>query len=413
MKHKVAATLMCLATLTPTLLAGDWPGWRGPNRDDISTETGLLKAWPEAGPKKVWTFDNAGKGYSGVAVVEGRLFTLGTRDETEQLMALDAKTGKELWSLKVDPGLLKNRWGDGPRGTPTVDGGMVYAISGKGNLVCANAADGKLVWQQSLTDLGGSVPGWGYTESPLVDGGKVVCTPGGPKGSMAAFDKKTGKLLWQSAELTDGAQYASIIAADLNGGRQYIQLTMATLFGVNADNGKVLWKSAWPGRTAVIPTPIHKDGQVYVTSGYGVGSKLVKVDSANNATDVYENKVMKNHHGGVVLVGGHLYGYSDGSGWMCQDFKTGEEVWSERTALGKGAVAYADGMLYCLAEDSGTLVLVEASPSGWKEKSRFKLDPQSSIRSPAGRIWTHPVISNGHLYLRDQDLIHCYAIKAG
>jgi len=188
---------------------------------------------------------------------------------------------------------------------------------------------------------------------------------------------------------------------------------MQHVVGIAAKDGKQLWSSDWPGKTAVIPTPIYHDSHVYVTAGYGAGCKLVKIEPGNKATTVYENKVMKNHHGGVILVGDHLYGHSDGSGWVCQDFKTGNEVWSERSKLGKGAIACADGMLYCLDEGSGTVALIEASPKGWSEHGRFKLEPQTKIRSPQGRIWTHPVISNGKLYLRDQDLIYCYDIKGG
>ena len=390
----------------------DWPQWRGPDRSDVSKETGLLKKWPAEGPKRVWLYENAGNGYSGPAIANGKYFTIGTRDGNECVLALDANTGKELWVAKIG-GELDNRWGSGPRGTPTVDGDRVYALSGKGDLACISIADGKVLWTASMTALGGKTPGWGYTESVLVDGDKVVCTPGGSKGALAALNKADGKEIWRSTDFTDGAQYASIIPADINGQRQYIQLTMQHLVGISAKDGKQLWSSDWPGRTAVIPTPIYRDSHVYISAGYGVGCKLVKIETGNKATTVYENKVMKNHHGGVILVGDHLYGYSDGPGWICQDFKSGDEVWAERNKLGKGAIACADGMLYCLDEGSGTVVLIEASPKGWSEHGRFKLDPQTKIRSPQGRIWTHPVISNGKLYLRDQDLIYCYDIKGG
>jgi outer membrane protein assembly factor BamB len=387
----------------------DWPQWRGPNRDDVSKETGLLKQWPAEGPKKVWMSEAGGLGYAGFAVVKGKLFTMGARDQTEFLITMDANTGKELWATPIG-GRLANKWGDGPRGTPTVDGDRVYALGGDGSLICAKVADGKLLWKVTMGELGGKVPGWGYTESVLVDGNKVLCTPGGAKGTVAALDKMTGKVIWQSAEWTEGAQYSSIIIAEHNGKRQYIQLVMNTLAGLDAATGKVLWRSPWAGRTAVIPTPIFKNGHVYITTGYGVGSKLVKVGPNNEPSDVYENKVMKNHHGGVILIGDHLYGYSDGPGWICQNFMTGEEVWANKS-LGKGAIAYADGMFYCLDEGSGAVALVEASPKGWNEKGRFKIEPQTTQRSPSGRIWTHPVIANGKLYLRDQELIFCYNVK--
>jgi len=390
--------------------ANDWPQWRGPDRTDVSKETGLLKQWPAEGPKRVWLFKNAGNGYSGPAIVAGKLFTMGTRDDSEILLALDADTGKELWTAKIGS-VLNNNWGDGPRGTPTVNEDRVYAMGGRGDLVCATVADGKVIWQQSMRDLGGKTPGWGYTESVLVDGDQVVCTPGGSKGAIAALDKMTGKLRWQSKDFTDGAHYASIIVGEPNASKQYIQLTMQHVAGVSPKDGKLLWETSFPGRTAVIPTPIYHDGCVYVTAGYSAGCKLVKIGPGNEVTTVYENKVMKNHHGGVILVGDHLYGHAD-PGWTCQDFKTGEEVWNHR-GFGKGAIAYADGMLYCLEESSGTVALVEASPKGWQEHGRFKLDPQTTIRSPSGRIWTHPVICNGKLYLRDQDLIFCFDVKKG
>jgi len=405
-----AFAALCLGNIPAASF--DWPQWRGPDRSDASKETGLLKKWPAEGPKRVWLYENAGNGYSGPAIANGKFFTIGTRDNNECILALDANTGKELWVANIG-GVLENRWGEGPRGTPTVDGDRVYAMSGKGDLACINIADGKVVWTASMTAMGGKTPGWGYTESVLVDGDKVVCTPGGSKGALAALNKADGKVIWRSTDFTDGAQYASVVPADIHGQRQYIQLTMQHVIGISAKDGKQLWSSDWPGKTAVIPTPIYHDSHVYVTAGYGAGCKLVKIESGNKATTVYENKVMKNHHGGVILVGDHLYGHSDGSGWVCQDFKTGNEVWSERSKLGKGAIACADGMLYCLDEGSGTVVLIEASPKGWSEHGRFKLDPQTKIRSPQGRIWTHPVISNGKLYLRDQDLIYCYDIKGG
>jgi outer membrane protein assembly factor BamB len=391
--------------------AGEWPQWRGPNRTDVSTETGLLKKWPDGGPKQVWINKNAGLGYSAPAIVGGKLFTMGTREGSEILLTLEAATGKELWATPVGK-VLENRWGDGPRGTPTVDGEHVYVLGGQGTLLCAKVADGKPVWTRTMEELGGKVPTWGYTESVLVDGAQVVCTPGGEQGTVAALDKLTGKTVWQTKDWTKEAQYSSIVPAKINGEAQYVQLVMDSFAGISPKDGKVLWNAPFPGRTAVIPTPIVKDNLVFITAGYKVGSKLTEIKAGNQPTEVYRNNKMSNHHGGVILIGDHLYGHSDSKefGWLCMDFKTGEQVWSS-TELGKGAVASADGMLYLVEEDSGTVVLAEASPKAWTEHGRFKLDPQSEIRSPQGRIWTHPVISGGKLYLRDQDLIYCYDIK--
>ncbi len=390
--------------------AADWNQWRGPDRTDVSVETGLLKSWPQEGPKLAWLFRNTGLGYSGFAVVGDLLYTMGARGEKEELFAIDTKEGKERWAAKLGD-VLDNGWGDGPRGTPTVAGDTVYALGGQGGLICVQASDGKLLWSKNLKDLGGRVPDWGYAESVLVDGDKVICTPGGKKGAIAALDKKTGEVVWQSRDFTDGAQYASLIAFEHDAIRQYAQLTMKSIAGVAAKDGKLLWRVDWPGRTAVIPTLIFRDGCVYATSGYGAGSKLVKLEKENKTSEVYANRVMKNHHGGVILVGDHLFGYSDDVGWVCQELKSGKEVWHEKQKLEKGAVACADGMLYLLGEGSGTVVLIEASSQGWKEHGRFKLDPQTKRRSPKGRIWTHPVIAGGQLYLRDQELLFCFDVK--
>jgi outer membrane protein assembly factor BamB len=390
--------------------AADWPTFRGADRTDISPETGLLKQWPSAGPKKVWMNEDAGLGYSGFAIVGGTLYTMGSRDAVEFVIAIDTATGKEKWSAEAGA-LLKNGWGDGPRATPTVDGDKVYALSGKGSLICLNAADGKKLWSAEMVELGGKVPGWGYCESPLVEGNLVVVTPGGAQGTLAAFDKVTGKLAWQSAEWTDPAQYASLIAVNHNGARQLIQLTMQSIAGVNAADGKVLWKTEFPGKTAVIPTPVFKDGQVFVAAGYGVGCKSVKVGAGNAVETLYETTDMVNHHGGVILVGDHLYGYNDKAGWTCMDFKTGAVKWADKKGLGKGAIHSADGLLYLLEERTGTVVLIEANPEGWKEHGRFTLSPQTTNRNPKGMIWTHPVVSGGRLYLRDQELLFCFDVS--
>ena len=409
MKTRLTPILLTLG-LVSSLQATDWPQFRGPDRTDVSTETGLLKQWPAEGPKKAWTYDQGGMGYSGFSIVNGTLYTMGARDAQEFVIAIDAATGKEKWVAEVGV-LLTNNWGDGPRGTPSVDGDRVYALSGKGSLVCLNAKDGKQLWKAEMTEFGGKVPGWGYTESVLVDGKNVISTPGGSKGTLLALDKMTGKLVWQSTEWTDGAHYASVITAELNGAHQLIARTANSIAGVDSKDGKLLWKQAFPqGKTAVIPTPIYKDGQVYVAAGYNAGCMAIKIDAKNVPTVAYENANMVNHHGGVILVGDYLYGYSDKGGWTCQDFKTGDVKWAEKK-LGKGAIHCADGMLYLLEEATGTVALIDASPNGWSEHGRFKLEPQTALRKPQGKIWTHPVVSNGKLYLRDQELISCFDVK--
>lgn len=399
-----------LLVTVATAAAADWPQWRGPDRSGRSPDTGLLKQWPAGGPKRLWLFQDAGLGYAGYSVVGGRLFTMGLRGDQEFVIAVNVADGKEAWAAPVGP-KYPNDWGDGPRMTPTVDGDRVYAIGGQGLLVCLKTENGEKVWEKSLTrDLGGRLQNWGYTESPLVAGDRLFCTPGGPQGTMAALNKLTGEVLWRSTELTDDAQYASPILIQHAGRPQLVQLVMRRFFGLDPESGKLLWQADFDGRVAVIPTPIFHEGHVYVTAGYGIGSKLVKLGPDNAVSVVYDNKVMKNHHGGVILVGRHLYGYSDGPGWICQDFFTGEEVWADKS-LGKGATHYADGMLYCLDERSGEVALVEASPKGWNEKGRFKLEPLSQKRAPRGGIWPHPVVIGGRLFLRDQENLFCFDVK--
>jgi outer membrane protein assembly factor BamB len=332
------------------------------------------------------------------------------------LYAIDLKTQKMVWSAEFGP-LFVNGWGDGPRGTPTVDGELVYAIGGQGNLVCVNAGTGKKVWSKGLKNNlnGQQMSGWGYTESPLVDGNLVVATPGGQQGAIAAFDKKTGELKWRSTGFTDPAAYSSLVVGEIGGVRQYVQMTGQSVASVAARDGKPLWQFARKSPTAAIPTPIVKDNYVYVSSGYGTGCTLLKIvaksDGGFDAQEVYSNKDMENHHGGVVLVGDYLYGYSKG-GWTCQEFKTGKVAWTSK-ALGKGCLTCADGHLYCYAENDGTCCLVEANPTAWKETGRFKIPQKTTLDRKRGSIWTHPVVANGKLYLRDQDLIFCFDVSKG
>lgn len=397
--------------------AADWPTWRGPDRSGRSPDTGLLKAWPEGGPKLLWTFEQAGKGYSSPAVVGGNLYLTGNHDKEARLMCLDAATGRQKWSAVIgeDPPKGYNTgWGAGARGAATVGGGLVFALSAGGKLAAVSEADGSVKWRKDLVaDFGGKIPEWGYSESPLLDGAQLVVTPGGGDGAIVALEAASGRELWRSKGLTDPAQYSSLVVAEGGGKRQYVQLFMKTLAGVDAKSGELLWTSRWPGgRTAVIPTPVYHDGQVYITSGYGAGCKLVSI-AGGKAEEVWVNRVMKNHHGGVILVDGYLYGFSDGAGLVCQDFKTGKQVWSERgEGIQKGSVHYADGMLYCMDEAEGSTFLVVATPDGYQEKGRFALPRLTKLREGTlGKVWCHPVVINGRLHLRDQDLLFCFDVK--
>jgi outer membrane protein assembly factor BamB len=396
-----------------TVRAEDWPQWRGPNRDGKSADTGLLKNWPAEGPKLAWKATGLGKGYSNMSVAAGRLFTMGDKDDAGYVMALAPADGKILWATKVgaagstDPA----QWSHpGPRCTPTVSGDLVFALNAWGEMICVTADDGREQWRKDFRkDFGGEPPTWGYSESPLVDGDQVVVTPGGKQGAMVALDKKTGRLLWQSRDFTDDAHYSSIVLAEIGGARQYAQLTAASVVGISAKDGSTLWQAPRKGNVAVIPTPIVDGNLIYVTSGYNAGSQLFKVTpnaGEFSVEQVYAQRAMANHHGGVVKVGDCLYGYSDSRGLACQNFQTGEITWAEKEKIKKCCLSYADGSLYCREEDTGAMVLVEASPTGYKEKARF-LQPDRAKE----KAWPHPTIANGNLYLRDQDVLLCYNVK--
>jgi hypothetical protein len=412
MKIRVLLLLVCAAWSFPAF-AADWPQWRGPNRDEVSGETGLLKTWPKEGPKLLWTYRDAGIGYSGPAVIGNRIYTMGCRGDAEYLLAIE--DGKQIWELKVGP-RFDNGWGDGPRSSPTVDGDRIYALGGQGNLICAST-DGSEKWRLSMQkDLKGQMmSGWGYCESVLIDGDHLVCCPGGREGTFAKLDKKDGKPVWRSKELTDNAAYSSIVVGDMGGVKQYVNMTGKGVAAVSAQDGKLLWKSGTAANgTAIIPTPVVSKNLVYVTSGYGAGCGLLDIQGGTGKFDaktVYTNKEMTNHHGGVVRIENRIFGFSDSGGrWLCQDMDSGKKMWDSKK-LGKGSVTFADGHYYCYDEGSGTCVLVSASGNDWKEDGRFTIPEKTKKPRKSGRIWTHPVVANGKLYLRDQDLIFCFDVS--
>lgn len=409
----MVAIFACLAGVATPVSALDWPQWRGPGRDGLSKETGLLQEWPQGGPQLAWKSVGLGGGYSTVAVVKDRIYTTGDRKDSSFVVALDAGTGKQVWAAKLGkPGAPG--WGGfaGPRATPTIDGAGLFVMDQWGQLLCLDLATGNELWRKDLVkDLGGSRPEWGFSESPLVDGDRVVVTPGGDQGAIAALDRKSGAVIWQSKGFTDAAQYSSLVPVDHGGVKQYVQLTSESVAGVAAEDGRLLWRVSRKGKTAVIPTPVLDNGYVYVTSGYGVGCNLFKVDVTGknfSAQQVYANKDLQNHHGGVIKIGGSIYGHSDSKGWVCQDFLTGAIKWEQKGQVGKGSVVYADNRLYLRQEDApGTIALIEASEKGYVEHGRFNPPDRSDKKS-----WPHPVVANGRLYIRDQDVLLCYDVAA-
>jgi outer membrane protein assembly factor BamB len=388
------------------LHAADWPQWQGPDRDRVSKETGLLNEWPAGGPKIVWTATGLGAGYGSMAVAGPRVFVQGMRGTSSMVIALNRLDGKEVWSKPLGQPRDNDR-GPGPRGTPTVDGDRLYVLTENGDLACLKT-DGAVAWQRNiLKEFGGSQIQWLISESPLVDGAHVVVTPGGRGAGMVKLDKMTGKTVWTAKELSDTAGYSSIIAAEVQGVRTYMTFTASAGVGVRASDGKVMFRYPKAANgVANIATPIYSNNKVFFTSAYGTGGGLLDLSAQNGevvSKEVYFTQNMKNHHGGVVLVDGYLYGFSDAI-LTCLEFATGNQMWRDRSA-GKGTVTYADGHLYIQSE-SNHFALAEATPSGYREKGRFDI-PDKGLPS-----WAHPVISDGRLYVRNQDTLLAYDIKA-
>lgn len=402
---------------------GDWAQWRGPARDGIAAEQNLLKSWPEGGPKLAWKYESAGLGYSSSAVSNGRLYTMGQRGADTLAICLDAKTGKELWGQKIGPGTQSNDyltgWGGGPRSTPTVDGTHAYFLTDLGDLACLSVADGSVVWSKNLIkDFGGGIPQWGYSESVLIDGDNLICTPGG-KTFLVGLNKKTGEKVYESKGFEDASQYVSIMKTNVGQTPIYITAAKSGMVAFDAKTGEHQFTSPTTGnKTAVIPTPIIVGDQVYHSSGYKAGNTLVKLSSQGGkvtADEIYhfDKESMENHHGGYVLNDGTIYGFTSAlrGAWVAQDLKTGSILWNHKTGKTRsGSIAMADGMLYCYDDSEGVCYLVAPSRDDWQEKGSVKLPSEWSGDRQRGAIWAHPVIAGQKLIIRDQDLIYAFDI---
>ncbi len=404
---RLFAPLFALLSIATIAVAADWPQFRGPKRDDVSQETGLLKSWPKDGPKLIWRVKGLGHGYSTVSVVGDRIYTLGNFDRVSNILALSRDDGKIVWTSEVGSA------GGNLGCTPTVDGDCVYALGQEGDLVCVGTGDGHRIWHRNLLkEFNGSKGGWNYCESPLVDGDRLIVTPGGKDATMVALDKKTGETIWKCAlplKHTE-AGYSSIVIADVGGVKQYVQLLNGGLVGVSTD-GKPLWQYEKLGpNTANIPTPVVLDDHILSVAGYGKGGALLKLTTSGSevkADEVYFKHELTNKHGGVVVVGDYVYGDTDDSGHpYCIEVKTGKVKWKrERQGNGDGsaAVTYADGRLY-FEYQNGTVALVEASPEGYKQTGELKVDTD-------GPAWAHPVVAGGRLYLREGDSLYCFDVR--
>jgi outer membrane protein assembly factor BamB len=402
--------------------AAEWPTFRGSDRSAVSKDVGLLQEWPRSGPPLVWKAEGTGRGYASLAISDGRIFTLGdgiasAGDDDEYLLCMDLQNGKELWKTKMGPPWTqgKSAW-QSSRSTPTVDGNLVFVLTADGTLACCDTDTGKKHWQKSLTnDLGGKkADNWGYSESVLVDGELVVCTPGGPRNTIVALDKRSGELKWKTAREGDrGAGHSSIVIAEISGTRVYVQSTGSGALGVRASDGQLLWSYPIDKTTAVIPTPIIRGDLVFYSVGYKRGGALLrqKPDGLGGVQidELYPLKTdLSNKHGGLVLVDDHVYGDSEDSGIpFCAELATGKIKWRKRgSGSGSAAIAAADGRLYIHFAD-GTVALAKAEPDSYAEVGSFKA-PGSGDRPS----WAHPVIVGGKLYVRENNVILCYDVRA-
>ena len=400
-----------------------WPQFRGPGRDGVSGSTGLLGSWPESGPPLIWTATGAGRGYSSVVIENGKMLTLGDApstadDDDEYLLCWDVSTGDQLWRRRVGPAWSSfgpDNW-QSSRSTPTLDADRAYVLTAHGKLLCCSIPKaGEVLWEVDLKEEfdGDKGDGWGYGESVLVDGDRVICTPGKEENTMVALNKMTGELIWNASNAEDkGAGHASIQVSEVGGVKVYVNTTASAAIGVRASDGKLMWSYPIPKTTAVIPSPIIRNDLVFFTAGYGTGGALLRQTADGDEVTIEEvyglTKDLQNKHGGLVLVADHLYGDQNDRGVpFCAEFMTGKEVWKSRgSGKGSAAVVAADGHLYILFENS-KLALVPASPEGYKEVGVIELETDDDTR----KTWAHPVVLNGRLYVRQDDKIFCYNVR--
>lgn len=415
MKKIISCLLWCVVVGSSigSLCAEDWPQWRGPNRDGISRETGLLKEWPEGGPKLIWQVKELGAGYSTPVVKGDRLYIINNEGlENEFVKCLSTTDGKQQWSTRIGKVGEPNQKPSypGARSTPTLDGDSVFVFGSDGDLVCLDTA-GKVEWRKNVRQEFGGKPGrWAYAESTLVDGNAVICTPGGESATLLALNKKTGEVIWKSAVPGgDAAGYASIVIGQMAGTKQYVQFVEKGLIGVEAKTGKFLWRydRVGQGSPANIPTPVVFEDYVFAGANRSGGGlmKVTAKDGTFSAEPVYFESKMPTGIGGVIKVGKELYGTS-GRAMLCLDFLTGQIRWEE-PGIGAASSLFADGRLY-LHGENGQVAMVEASPEGYREKGRFT--PPEMPERGQSKSWAYPVLANGRLYIHDLGTVWCYDV---
>ena len=404
---RIAVALWIVLVGVCVVGATDWPQFRGPARNGTSPETGLMKQWPQGGPVELWSCEGLGWGYSSPAVAGGVAYTCGMIRDQGYLFAIDSR-GKVKY--KVNYGSEWDKAGNSPgtRTTPTIDGDRLYIMSGRGRIACHNAASGDRIWSVDTPEkFGGKNIRWGIAESVLVDGDRVICTPGGKDAAVVALNKMTGETIWTSKGLSQLSAYCSPILVERGSSRLVVTLVEKALAGIDANTGRVCW---------VVPhevsydiqavSPLYGDGMIFVTNGYRHGSQGFALSpDGMNAEQKWSQKALDVHHGGVVLVEGRVHGANSRGEWVCVDLATGKVAFTAKLA-GKGSVIYADGMLYGYGE-SGKVGLTKIKPDGYELVSSF------AVKKGSNEHWAHPAISDGRLYIRHGDTLLCYNIKAG
>jgi len=400
--------LIAASTVRAANLDASWPQFHGPNRDNHSTETGLLKQWPEGGPALLWTAQGIGHGYSGVSIASGMIYTAGSIGKNTVITAL-SMDGKVLWQVENGPDWTGDH--PGTRSTPTVDGDRLYHQSPVGSLLCLEARTGRKLWQiNTLEKFQSKTSTWALAESLLVDGDRLICCPGGPQTCMVALDKMTGSVVWKAPSTGELAGYGSPMLVELDGLRIITTLTAKAVIGVNADTGELLWHvkhESYADENIMIP--IVHDGHLFISSlkAGSVKWKLNVNDGKVSLAELWRTQELDNHHGGIVLVGGNLYGNStfrNSKRWVCLDWESGANKHMDK-GVGKGSLTCADGMLYTLSEN-GRMGLVRPTPTGQELVSSFQIP-----KGGKGKSWAHPVVCNGRLYLRHGNFLYAYALR--
>ncbi|MFC2156545.1 PQQ-binding-like beta-propeller repeat protein [Acidobacteriota bacterium] len=406
--------ILIVSVVTSAAENNSWPCFHGPKRNNLSIETGLLQAWPESGPKLLWTATGIGQGYSTVSVANNRIFTAGMIDKQTYVMALDM-SGKKLWQ-KLNGQSWEaadyQTWAvpySGSRGTPTVDGDTVYHLSDLGQLTAFEIQTGKEKWHINIMEtFKAERPEYGYSESVLIHGSALICCPAGEEGYIVALDKGTGRTLWTNTDIKDAVGNCSVVLAEIGASQQLITLSSSRILSFDPDNGHLLWEYPFANkRENNCADVVISDNLVYASTGYGKGNILLrpkrKVDGKYSVEVVWESELLDNHHGGVILVDGHLYGAgSEARGWFCLDFKTGTQKWKTR---GKGSLTFADGHLYCF-DERGTMSLVRATPEKYHQVGSFQVPKEGK-----GLHWAHPVVCGGRLYVRYSEQLYAYDIQ--